>query len=102
MDILKQYDEYLTSNLNELSNDLSATTHYSCVDANWHEYMRDLYKYSIESFIEDYNIDIHTIMPYRDDFKRTFNRHPRVIDAWNSVRELMIDSKLRDLDSDFQ
>ena len=102
MDILKQYDVYLTSNLGVIHDYVVWDNPiYRGIDCNWHEYMRDLYKYSIQSFIECNNIDIQTIMPYRDDFKRTFNSNPRVIDAWDSVRELMIDQKLREIDSDF-
>lgn len=103
MDILKQYDEYLTSNLDEICEDLvDINPNYSDIDYDWHEFMRDLYKYSIKSFIECYNIDIETIKPYRYDFKRTFNNNANIITMWNSVRELMIDCKLREMDSDFQ
>ena len=103
MEILKQYDEYLTSNLNEINDDVMfSNPNYNGIDCDWHEYMRDLYKYSIKSFIECYNIDIQTIMPYRYDFKRTFNNNIRVIDWLNGVRELMMDAKLREIDSDFQ
>lgn len=103
MEILKQYDEWLTNNLDEISNDLIChNPNYSCMDANWHEFMNELYKYSIESFIKHYNIDIQTIKPYRDDFKHTFNNNGCVIIELVGIRELMIDSKLRDIDSDFQ
>lgn len=103
MDILKQYDEYLTTNLDEIHDDLMFSNPiYRCVDCDWHEYMRDLYKYSIKSFIDCYNVDIQTIMPYRYDFKRTFNNNSNVIHAYDVAREMMMDCKLREIDSDFQ
>ena len=103
MDILKQYDAYLTNNLDELHDDVMCVNpNYRCVDCDWHAYMVDLYKYSIKSFIEHYNIDIQTIMPYRYDFKHTFNNNGCVINVWKCARELMVDSKLCGIDSDFQ
>lgn len=103
MEMLKQYDEWLTNKLDEIHDDLVFIKPiYRGIDCDWHEYMRDLYQYSIKSFIDWYEIPIQTIKPYRDDFKRTYNNNGRVIDWLNGVRELMIDSKLREIDSDFQ
>lgn len=103
MDILKQYDEYLTNNLDEIHDDVVYVNPiYRDNDCDWHTYMVDLYKYSIQSFIDWYQIDIQTIMPYRDDFKRTFNSNTNVINAYNSVKQLIIEHKLREIGSDFK
>lgn len=103
MEILKQYDEWLTNQLDEILNDVVYVNPiYRGNDCDWHEFIRDLYKYSIQSFIDWYNIDLQTLMPYRYDFKRTFNNNGRVICILDNVRELMIEQKLNEIDSDFQ
>ena len=102
MDILKQYDEYLTSNMDEIGDYVNDDQYYNGIDCDWYKYMHDLWKYSFHSFIKHHHIDIKSTIPYLDDLKRTFNNNGCVNIVWNNVREMIIDQKLREIDSDFQ
>lgn len=104
MDILKQYDEYLTSNLNEIMVDYNEwyRINYGCGVYDYHKFMYELFIHTIKSFIEHYDKHSNHQTISMNDLKRTFNNNKCVIDLWHGVRECMIDDKLREIDSDFQ
>ena len=53
MDILKQYDQYLTTNLDEIECVLvDDNPIYRDIDCDYSNYMNDLYKYSITLFMD--------------------------------------------------